>query len=136
MLSRVLRRSYHISGKFTHTEAITNFIIKSIENTDYNSAIYTLKKHSKSLSLSNIHTIDLTLKTQTTRKFVNLYSYVLFGQAMCYITDNYAVFPMIIGSYPYILECVDHFKIENIVKSMEFVKQLENVENEDNDIKK
>lgn len=125
MFSRIVKRSYHMTGKFTHQEAVTNFIIKSIENTNYNVAIDSLTKHSKNLSRSNINTISKTLENNQTTIFMKLYGYVIFGQAMCVMTDNYAIFPMVVGSYNFILDCTDHQKLEDIVKSADFDKQLE-----------
>lgn len=122
MLSRVIKRSYHISGKFTHQESVTNFIMKSIEDTNYDSAKHCLKEHSECLSLSNINTINKTLENNKTMIFMKLYGYIMFGQAMCYVTNNYAVFPMLIGSFDLVTDCINHRKLEEIVKSIEFKK--------------
>lgn len=125
MFSRIIKRSYHITGKFTHQEAVTNFIIKSIENTEYDTAIDSLKENHKNLTRSNINTISKTLENNQTTVFMKLCGYMMFGQIVCALTDNYAVFPMLLGSYDFVSDCTNHRKLEDIVKSIDFSKQLE-----------
>lgn len=125
MFSRIVKRSYHMTGRFTHQEAVTNFVTKSIENAEYDTAIYSLKDNHKNLSRSNIHTISKTLENNKTNVVMKLCGYILVGQFMCFITDNYAVFPMILGSYDFVMDCVNHKKMEEIVKSIDFKLQLE-----------
>lgn len=126
MLSRILKRSYHNTRKFTDSEAVTNFIIKSIENTNYNSAQHCLNKHSESLSLSNIQAIDITLKKQYIRVSFNMCLYIFFGQFLCYITDMFAIFPMVAGPHLYILDCINHEKLDDVIRSIKFSKEIEN----------
>jgi hypothetical protein len=125
MLSRICKRSYHISGKLTNNEEITSFIIKSIENINYDSAKHTLKEYSTSLSRSNINAINTTLKNNQMSVLGKLYGYVIFGQGVCYCTSNYATFPIILGSFPYVMDCINHEKMERLVESIDFTKQTE-----------